>query len=61
MEWMGKIPVGVWYGVLGLAGLSILIVGSGYLITIIKGGKASIGKEGIVCDTEEDEKDAPQN
>ena len=59
MEWIGNIPVGVWYGVLGLAGLSIVIAGSGYLITIIKGGKASITTKGIECDTEEDDKDVP--
>lgn len=58
MEWIKNVPTEVWiilcYGIVGIIFLFVVIVGAGYLITIIKGGKASIGKEGVVCDTEED-------
>lgn len=56
MNWIDKIPLGVWYGALSLCGLIAAGVIGLSALTLIKGGRIKAGKEGLELDTEEEKK-----
>lgn len=57
-QFLSTLPVAIWWGLLGLLGLIILFVFGGavvaFLVTLIRGGKVHVGKDGVNAETEEE-------
>lgn len=59
-QFLAGLPVALWYGVILIVALIVLLVFGGavasFLVTLIKGGKVKVSKDGIEADTEEAQK-----
>ena len=58
LSWIATLPTGVLYGLLGLAGLTLVGGFTLGLFTLVKGGKIKAGP--VELDTEEEHTEAPK-
>jgi acyl-CoA synthetase (AMP-forming)/AMP-acid ligase II len=55
-QFLAGLPAALWFEVMGLIALIIVLFFGGAFITLIKGGRVKVSKEGIEAETEEEEK-----
>ena len=61
-QFLASLPVAVWFAVLIIAGLAVVLLFGGavasVLVTLIKGGKVKVSKDGVEAETEEHTEEA---
>lgn len=57
-QFLSGLPVAIWWGVVALLGLVVVFVFGGafiaFIVTLGKGGKVHVGKDGVSAETEEE-------
>lgn len=58
-QFLSGLPIAIWWGLVALIGLIIVLIFGGaiaaFMVTLIRGGKVHVGKDGVDAETEEED------